>query len=360
MNDGSEVNIYRDDGNVGCVHAVFGGQGGEMNDRHAESGALALEFHELAYGCNCTEFQERALAKLSNLIGFDRAWWGVMSPEGHEYDLLWSYRANLPSSYEEHWKTVSFDDRLADSVRDEAERTVMFDTLALHGTRGLYEINSSVRNKNALCTSVKLPEHGEAFMFLSIFRVGRSPAYSEEEASIKQFVMPHLNLAWKHNLLRAMDAEQRQAERLLACAVLDVGLSVLQPDMEFVELIRRISPFWCPPNLPVSLQAVLQSARLGNPVVWHGVEFQIRLIGAMRLLTVGRISVASQLTRRENEIASLFASGLSYKEVARRLAISPATARHHLRSIYGKLGVADKAALARLLPTSHQVPWTAS
>jgi DNA-binding CsgD family transcriptional regulator len=54
------------------------------------------------------------------------------------------------------------------------------------------------------------------------------------------------------------------------------------------------------------------------------------------------------LSTREAEIAACYGLGLSYKEIAARLACSPYTVRHHLRGIYDKLGVSNKAALARL------------
>lgn len=58
------------------------------------------------------------------------------------------------------------------------------------------------------------------------------------------------------------------------------------------------------------------------------------------------------LTDREIEVLRLLATGLSNKEVAARLAISPLTVRNHTASIYGKLhveGRRDAVARARLL-----------
>lgn len=55
------------------------------------------------------------------------------------------------------------------------------------------------------------------------------------------------------------------------------------------------------------------------------------------------------LTRQEGAVADAFAQGHSYKEVARSLQLAPATVRHHLRAVYLKLGINDKAALARLI-----------
>lgn len=55
------------------------------------------------------------------------------------------------------------------------------------------------------------------------------------------------------------------------------------------------------------------------------------------------------LSPRERSVAVLYGQGLTYKEVARRLGISPATVRHHLRQAYAKLGIQDKAEISWVL-----------
>ena len=47
---------------------------------------------------------------------------------------------------------------------------------------------------------------------------------------------------------------------------------------------------------------------------------------------------AVKLTKRESEIAELFAWGASKKDIANRLFISERTVENHARSIYGKTG----------------------
>jgi len=42
--------------------------------------------------------------------------------------------------------------------------------------------------------------------------------------------------------------------------------------------------------------------------------------------------------------------------VARALGVTPATVRHHLRRVYAKLAVDDKAALAQRLTESEPAP----
>ncbi|MEO7036188.1 MAG: HD domain-containing phosphohydrolase [Polyangiaceae bacterium] len=54
----------------------------------------------------------------------------------------------------------------------------------------------------------------------------------------------------------------------------------------------------------------------------------------------------SGMTPREIEVLRLIASGLTAKETAQKLDISPKTADHHIQSIYGKIGVTTRAAAA--------------
>ena len=58
---------------------------------------------------------------------------------------------------------------------------------------------------------------------------------------------------------------------------------------------------------------------------------------------------AAALTRRESEVASLAASGLSNRAIAERLVVSVRTVEHHLEHAYQKLGVTGRGQLAPLL-----------
>ncbi|HSE37677.1 MAG TPA: response regulator transcription factor [Blastocatellia bacterium] len=51
------------------------------------------------------------------------------------------------------------------------------------------------------------------------------------------------------------------------------------------------------------------------------------------------------LTNREREVIALIGEGIKSKEIAGRLFISETTVRHHLTSIFDKLGVADRIEL---------------
>jgi two-component system nitrate/nitrite response regulator NarL len=50
----------------------------------------------------------------------------------------------------------------------------------------------------------------------------------------------------------------------------------------------------------------------------------------------------AKLTEREREVIHLIGEGIKNRQIAERLYISEATVRHHLTSIFAKLGVADR------------------
>jgi DNA-binding CsgD family transcriptional regulator len=52
------------------------------------------------------------------------------------------------------------------------------------------------------------------------------------------------------------------------------------------------------------------------------------------------------LSSREVEVLRLAARGLTTREIADRLFISPKTADHHIQHIYAKIGVSTRAAAA--------------
>jgi len=56
----------------------------------------------------------------------------------------------------------------------------------------------------------------------------------------------------------------------------------------------------------------------------------------------GKAASQESLTAREREVIRLLASGRKNKELATLLNVSEATIRHHLSSIYGKIGVDDR------------------
>jgi DNA-binding NarL/FixJ family response regulator len=68
-----------------------------------------------------------------------------------------------------------------------------------------------------------------------------------------------------------------------------------------------------------------------------------------------RRDIAALLTRREQEVLTIAAEGLTAREIAQRLGVRERTITTHLGHIYGKLGVGNRLAAVRLAVRSGLV-----
>jgi DNA-binding NarL/FixJ family response regulator len=163
-------------------------------------------------------------------------------------------------------------------------------------------------------------------------------------------------------------AEARDIRADADVALIDLSL----PDGSGVEFIRELRSA-CPETAVVVLTAaedsvilaeaveagaegVLQKS-LGIPEIIHAVR---RIAGGEWLLSPAEVvqmfrdsdeqrtrdregqRALERLTPREREVLEFLAEGLSDKEIAQRLGVSPDTARNHMVSILGKLGVESR------------------
>ena len=96
----------------------------------------------------------------------------------------------------------------------------------------------------------------------------------------------------------------------------------------------------------VHLRAALEAFRQLGALPWEQrAEAELRATGE----TVRKrdLSAAEQLTPQELQIAGLVTEGLTNKEIAAQLFLSPRTVDYHLRKVFTKLGIASRADLIR-------------
>lgn len=315
-------------------------------DRLGDISAALLELHELPGAVPFEKFQERALTCLGQVLTFESAWWGLVSGR----KIHTALRFNLPPGYRRGWEPISDHDPIADAALSQPFRTVVFNQSDLAGHPVLNAFLASYDIRHVLCTVTQQPDL-DLHAFLSIYRA--DPPFTEEERLIKEAAMPHLTRAlaraWRAELEDAL-LRTASAPRPRAAAICDRAGLILSTDAGFAREMRREWRDWRGPRLPGALSAVL--AAVGAQGARHkgrAVEVELRPVSDLCLLRIGARDPLSDLTERERSVADRYAAGASYKAVARDLGLAPATVRHYLRNVYGKLHVSDKAELATLL-----------
>jgi DNA-binding CsgD family transcriptional regulator len=315
--------------------------------RLAHLSALLLEIYQLAREEPIDRFHDTVLDCLATALPFEKAWWGraALTPDGPFEQS--SHLYGLPERYLADWQAIRADDITIQRVHAVPGQAVIIDTRAPGTPSGLRALGENHGFGEFLCV-VHLDPITQLSDHLSLYRPAGAAPFGADACRLLECVMPHLAVAVALNQIRTLMAMRESlGGQRLALAVCNREGVLYGAETGFTELLRAEWPGWVGPRLPVPvLTAGYEGKRL---------QIDVRRITDLYLLTARGRCAIEQLSARENDVARLFGEGLTYKEIARTLEMSPHTVRHHLRSIYAKLGVRGKAGIAHLL---HEAPPT--
>ncbi|MDD0814566.1 helix-turn-helix transcriptional regulator [Curvibacter sp. HBC28] len=235
---------------------------------------------------------------------------------------------------------VSSQDRLIQRAMDRPGQTFAQDVTGIANQR-LRDYAALFETRHAMLHTQRTGHH---FALVSLWRAQAKRAYLQSEVALADQTLPHI--------LNAMTLADKWATHQ------DTGAS--SPSCELItDLSGHIivatpqARDWLAlewPEFPgVSLPPPLLNPLLNSPQDrYKGRRITARLerCGDVLRFRLERLQGHAELTASEQRVAALAAQGLSYKEIAREQGNSPATVRNQLHSVYGKLNIQGKAALA--------------
>lgn len=306
-----------------------------------------LDLYAMSHSLPAGHFQRAVLTRLRNELPFRSAWWGMLRDQpGSALTLHSAYADALPDDFATCWEAVKYDDELAAQV------------LATPGVASCVAV-ADLRRKVDLslmaqrfgigsAMSIAVTDRGlNLNTFLSLYRGTDAPPFDANERGLQEILMPHLVAAWRTNWLQHLDAVRAHREGARrSMAVIDRHGLLHFADASFSDMMRSEWPRWHRSALPAPLHDAIAGRRR-----YDGRRLRVEAWREHDLivLQVYPRSPFDQLSPREAQVAACYRDGLSYKEISVRLACSPFTVRHHLRAIYDKLGVSNKAEFIRLV-----------
>ena len=181
--------------------------------------------------------------------------------------------------------------------------------------------------------------------------------FDQRDCSLLKLLMPHLSEARAVN--RSLSLARASREPLLAPgphrALTLLDGTVLHCGSQVCDYIALGWPDWDGLRLPQPLlQKLVREGSLS--LKQRGESISARRFSDSLLLTVRSVPLTDRLTRREHEIVQHFGAGRGHKEIARRCGLSPTTVRNVVQRSYRKLGINNKAQLARLISRTEGEP----
>ncbi len=305
-----------------------------------------LEVYRLAREEPLERFLQTMLECIQSLIPFQSAWWGRGTPSSEEPECLQSFfLLGLPANYFDDWKTIRKQDDTVERVFKAPGKPVVLTIDRPDISEGLKWLAHKYEFSELMCT-ISRDEITGFINHLSLYRGHQDPDFSPVELKLMESLMPHLLSAASINQIRNVHVlMESKSENPTALAVCDANGVLQSSEPGLVDLLLTEWPDWRGPQLPFT--PALEG--------YHGqslaIDCQVR--GQKFLLIARPLYPIEQLSAREQDVAVRFGQGLTYKEIARDIGISPNTVRYYLRSIYMKLGINNKADISRLL---HDLP----
>ncbi len=310
--------------------------------------AVLLELYPLALACSVGDFEPQLFGLLRKAFKFDAGWVGRVALTGTGPVMHNSFLHGLPSAFASEWERAKLDDPLLKRIGTQLDLALTFSGEKLAMSPAFREIV----NRHGLSHALIGMREDRALglhTFLSLYRRGTDQSFSSRDKRLISLLLPHIASATNLNRVHQMDQiKAKGGEERVSVAICDT-LGILQyADDAFADLMRREWDNWAGPKLPMCIVGA-DAAGEAQRHIGRAVLFDTSALGDLLVIRARSKSVVDALSPREFTVAQLFAHGLSYKEVARRLGLAPSTVRHQLREAYRKLGVQDKGQIASLM-----------
>jgi DNA-binding CsgD family transcriptional regulator len=315
----------------------------EEQTRHFLDGLINDGFQVSAQG-----LKQAVLERLAGLIPLDTALWASGHTKGLKVHNV--YLDKLPAELMENWEKFKHQDRLLAHIM--AHPGVTCDVYEFYSRQErpsleIYKQHSAQYEiENAISTAIPDPATG-LLEVMSLYRKPGEPGFTARERELKQFAFPLMTSVWHQNQIAHLKSISGSDPAQVA-AVCDREGLLRHADADFIGQLKGEWPDWNAPLLPEPLVLWLSTPKRSH-FIGKEIMVSAALLDDMILLQTQPRGAAAALTPREEQVARSFAQGLTYKEIALELGMSPSTARRHLESIYRKLGVSSKLELVQAL-----------
>lgn len=289
-------------------------------------------------------FRRWALGELRQLLAFDAAIWGTGTARQmkfHTCTLL-----NLPAGFPEALEASQSINPIVPALLRRLETPVDMKSVLPDPqfySSELYRRTFAPQGIERILSTGHIDPASGLYSLVTLYRFDRSQPFSDSDAARVGRVMFHLFNAASHAFFLQMSRRLADRPAASAAAAVDATGAFHDAMPRFFDMLDRHFPGRPAQQLPFALPAD------GDTAVAGGLCIRCEPLDELRCVHIWPAGPLDHLTRRERDVVTAIAHGLSFKQAAKRIGIAPSTVANHLYRVYRKLGVYSRAALAELV-----------
>jgi len=294
-------------------------------------------------------YRNWALRELAGLIDFDACIWstGHLSTRTfHTHNLI-----GLPDDF--HQRLIEslpinpISKQLFSRPDEPVNMSDVVEDSTFYQSEIYHTVFKPVRIERIL-SAIHIDQRSGIYTLLSLYRSDREKNFSLSEKSTHQRMLYHLINAASMASFASMAAPARDLST--SYAICDKHGVYHAVEESFLDLVEDAFPEHDAQQLPFTIpQGPLQ-------VVLRDLVIKQEAIGDLFRIILRPSSAIDTLTDREREVVAGVTQGMSFKQIAKRLALSPSTVSNHLYRVYQKLRINNRAELADLINTQRAAP----
>lgn len=319
------------------------------SDRFDRLSDCLLDLGQLARSHPVAEFLSQGAALAMQAVGCHSAWWGLAADykSGQGFDILQADFVGLPKSLVDDWRSISTIDPFSKEMIESLGQVKRIDIAEnrIHSQPLLTKFANRYGIEHVMGMCLDEEASGQSF-FMVMYRGPGQPSFSDDEAQLFRHLIKHVVQLWYFGLQTELSQKSGSDISRSALVRLDGQLLYAGPEictffkLEWADWDGMTLPQVLLKNLPLLPQTV--KLKLGSvSLTMHGEHMLVTNLDAAHSTL--------KLSPREQRVAFLFASGLTYKQISKQLGLSPATVRTYLRNAYIRLGVSNKTQLNKFL-----------
>ena len=284
-------------------------------------------------------YREWALSELQSYVSFDAAIWstGHLSTRTFHTHTTLGLPKNFPDLLIDNIEINPITKRLFNKAGEAVDMSDIISDADFYNSE-IFKRVFEPRKIHRILSSIHVCRQTGIYTLLSLYRFDQKNIFNEEEKKRHQTLLYHLVEAASHACLLSL---KKQDEANTYHAICDVKGIYHEAETQFIDLIELCVT---DKNLNKYPFDVKQAEIIVGDIILHSEH-----LGDLFRLSVRESSAIDKLTLREQQVVEGVTQGLSFKQIAKKLELSPSTVSNHLYRIYIKLNISNRSELADLI-----------